>query len=63
MIDLFGSNANGKTILDAHEHSFHASESSQQLAVGTPDYLAPEILLGTEHGLFTTFICSLLILR
>lgn len=23
---------------------------SHQSAVGTPDYLAPEILLGTEHG-------------
>ncbi|XP_073137128.1 probable serine/threonine protein kinase IRE4 isoform X2 [Henckelia pumila] len=26
------------------------SEDSHQSAVGTPDYLAPEILLGTEHG-------------
>ena len=24
-------------------------------AVGTPDYLAPEILLGTGHGLYTLF--------
>ncbi|KAK4490331.1 hypothetical protein RD792_001005 [Penstemon davidsonii] len=26
------------------------TEDSYQSAVGTPDYLAPEILLGTEHG-------------
>ncbi|PHT51206.1 putative serine/threonine protein kinase IRE4 [Capsicum baccatum] len=26
------------------------SDKSQRSAVGTPDYLAPEILLGTEHG-------------
>lgn len=25
-------------------------------AVGTPDYLAPEILLGTGHGLYICFL-------
>ena len=24
-------------------------------AVGTPDYLAPEILLGTGHGMYSIF--------
>lgn len=28
----------------------HLLDKSQRSAVGTPDYLAPEILLGTEHG-------------
>jgi serine/threonine protein kinase len=28
----------------------------KQSAVGTPDYLAPEILLGMPHGLLTLFL-------
>ncbi|KAL5987079.1 hypothetical protein ACLOJK_041075, partial [Asimina triloba] len=38
----------------------HQEERIQQSAVGTPDYLAPEILLGTEHGLDTVCIQVLL---
>ncbi|CAL1355901.1 unnamed protein product [Linum trigynum] len=38
MLDLF----------DSHEQQ--TEDKSQHSAVGTPDYLAPEILLGTEHG-------------
>ncbi|KAL5981569.1 hypothetical protein ACLOJK_015631 [Asimina triloba] len=37
------------------EHA-HQEERTRQSAVGTPDYLAPEILLGTEHGLDTACI-------
>lgn len=32
------------------QHNTDTMDTSQQSAVGTPDYLAPEILLGTEHG-------------
>jgi serine/threonine protein kinase len=28
----------------------HLSENESRRAVGTPDYLAPELLLGTGHG-------------
>lgn len=31
-------------------HTLDNSGRSQRSAVGTPDYLAPEILLGTQHG-------------
>lgn len=36
--------------LDANDQLNADIVDSQQSAVGTPDYLAPEILLGTEHG-------------
>ncbi|KAG9440943.1 hypothetical protein H6P81_021108 [Aristolochia fimbriata] len=32
------------------EHADQSDRRSDKSAVGTPDYLAPEILLGTEHG-------------
>lgn len=32
-------------------HAHHRKKRAHRSAVGTPDYLAPEILLGTEHGL------------
>eukprot|EP01018_Ginkgo_biloba_P037301 Gb_25063 [translate_table: standard] len=32
------------------EHVHYRERRKQRSAVGTPDYLAPEILLGTEHG-------------
>ncbi|XP_010254907.1 PREDICTED: probable serine/threonine protein kinase IRE4 isoform X2 [Nelumbo nucifera] len=55
-VDLSGSGANETTPVDGDdlqtcfEHIQHAEERTQASAVGTPDYLAPEILLGTEHG-------------
>ncbi|KAF6166614.1 hypothetical protein GIB67_005476 [Kingdonia uniflora] len=55
-VDLSGTDTNDTTSLDAEdlqtsfEHSQQVEEKSQRSAVGTPDYLAPEILLGTEHG-------------
>ncbi|PIN08864.1 Microtubule-associated serine/threonine kinase [Handroanthus impetiginosus] len=37
-------------VLDTHGHLNTDTVESHRSAVGTPDYLAPEILLGTEHG-------------
>lgn len=37
-------------VRDAHGQLNADIVDSHQSAVGTPDYLAPEILLGTEHG-------------
>lgn len=37
-------------ILGAHRQLNADIVDSHESAVGTPDYLAPEILLGTEHG-------------
>ena len=36
------------------EHAMPRECVKKQSAVGTPDYLAPEILLGTEHGVLQT---------
>jgi serine/threonine protein kinase len=36
-----------------NSHHFQKNQEEERIrhsAVGTPDYLAPEILLGTEHG-------------
>lgn len=53
--DLPGPETDGMTLLDAHGQDTQKFEDrSQRSAVGTPDYLAPEILLGTEHGLYFT---------
>ncbi|XP_058069080.1 probable serine/threonine protein kinase IRE4 isoform X2 [Magnolia sinica] len=55
-VDLSASGTNGAALLDAQnlhtslENTRQEEERSRQSAVGTPDYLAPEILLGTEHG-------------
>ncbi|CAH1446485.1 unnamed protein product [Lactuca virosa] len=58
--DLSGPAVSGTSLLGEGEHesqsSFLSESESQQerrkkrSAVGTPDYLAPEILLGTGHG-------------
>lgn len=49
-MDLSGPQTNGTTP-DAHNpHAQQTDDRRQHSAVGTPDYLAPEILLGTEHG-------------
>lgn len=37
-------------IIDANRQLNADIVESHDSAVGTPDYLAPEILLGTEHG-------------
>ncbi|KAI3705995.1 hypothetical protein L1987_76247 [Smallanthus sonchifolius] len=54
--DLSGPAVNGTSLLGEHESQSSLSESQQERrknrsAVGTPDYLAPEILLGTGHGM------------
>ncbi|KAK9989941.1 hypothetical protein SO802_030180 [Lithocarpus litseifolius] len=50
-MDLSGPQTNGTTP-DAHNpHAQQTDDRRQHSAVGTPDYLAPEILLGTEHDL------------
>ncbi|KAJ9546131.1 hypothetical protein OSB04_025838 [Centaurea solstitialis] len=53
--DLSGPAVSGTSLLGEHESQSSLSESQQERrkkrsAVGTPDYLAPEILLGTGHG-------------
>ncbi|KAF7824897.1 putative serine/threonine protein kinase IRE [Senna tora] len=37
------------------QHASKVEQRQKQAVVGTPDYLAPEILLGMGHGL--QFIC------
>ncbi|KAL6517922.1 putative serine/threonine protein kinase ireh1 [Orobanche minor] len=53
--DLSGPVVSGTSLMDEDEPPLSASEHQQERrekrsAVGTPDYLAPEILLGTGHG-------------
>jgi len=53
--DLSGPAASGTTLLGEDETQLSMSEhqrdkQKKRSAVGTPDYLAPEILLGTGHG-------------
>ncbi|XP_022766386.1 probable serine/threonine protein kinase IREH1 isoform X2 [Durio zibethinus] len=53
--DLSGPAVSGTSLLDDEQPQLFASEHRQERrkkrsAVGTPDYLAPEILLGTGHG-------------
>ncbi|XP_024969374.1 probable serine/threonine protein kinase IREH1 isoform X3 [Cynara cardunculus var. scolymus] len=53
--DLSGPAVIGTSLLGEHESQSSLSENQQERrkkrsAVGTPDYLAPEILLGTGHG-------------
>ncbi|KAJ7970256.1 putative Kinase [Quillaja saponaria] len=53
--DLSGPAVSGTSLLGEDELQLSASEHQQERrkkrsAVGTPDYLAPEILLGTGHG-------------
>ncbi|KAD4584073.1 hypothetical protein E3N88_21674 [Mikania micrantha] len=54
--DLSGPAVSGTSLLGEQESQSTMSESQQERrknrsAVGTPDYLAPEILLGTGHGM------------
>ncbi|CAN4098323.1 unnamed protein product [Withania somnifera] len=54
--DLSGPAVSGASMMEDDESLPSASEHQQERrkkrsAVGTPDYLAPEILLGTGHGL------------
>lgn len=58
--DLSGPAASGTTLLGEDETQLSMSEhqrdkQKKRSAVGTPDYLAPEILLGTGHGSFGSF--------
>ncbi|KAL0857350.1 hypothetical protein Bca101_062504 [Brassica carinata] len=50
----------GTSLLDEEESRLPASEQlerrKKRSAVGTPDYLAPEILLGTGHGFTNLFL-------
>nr|GEY68080.1 probable serine/threonine protein kinase IREH1 [Tanacetum cinerariifolium] len=54
--DLSGPAVSGTSLIEEHDEFESSLSESQQLrrkkwfAVGTPDYLAPEILLGTGHG-------------
>ncbi|XP_057819606.2 probable serine/threonine protein kinase IRE4 isoform X2 [Cryptomeria japonica] len=54
--DLAGSGASGSMTVEDHscdissEDVQYTERRKNRSAVGTPDYLAPEILLGTEHG-------------
>ncbi|KAL2539409.1 putative serine/threonine protein kinase IREH1 [Abeliophyllum distichum] len=53
--DLSGPAVSGTSLMEDDEPQLSASEHQQERrkkrsAVGTPDYLAPEILLGTGHG-------------
>ncbi|KAF3437833.1 hypothetical protein FNV43_RR20589 [Rhamnella rubrinervis] len=53
--DLSGPAVSGTSLLGEEEPQLSASEHQRERrkkrsAVGTPDYLAPEILLGTRHG-------------
>ncbi|XP_021747282.1 probable serine/threonine protein kinase IREH1 [Chenopodium quinoa] len=53
--DLSGPAVSGTAIFEDDQPQLSASEKQQERrkkrsAVGTPDYLAPEILLGTGHG-------------
>lgn len=57
--DLSGPAVSGTSLMDEDEYQISATESQQERrkkrsAVGTPDYLAPEILLGTGHGLYSS---------
>nr|GEZ67350.1 probable serine/threonine protein kinase IREH1 [Tanacetum cinerariifolium] len=68
--DLSGPAVSGTSLIGEHDEFESSLSESQQLrrkkwfAVGTPDYLAPKILLGTGHGslknkyLMITYILS-----
>lgn len=54
--DLSAPAVNETSLMEDDEQQLSASEHQRERrkkrsAVGTPDYLAPEILLGTGHGL------------
>ena len=59
--DLSGPAVSGTSLFEDDQPQLSASEKHQERrkkrsAVGTPDYLAPEILLGTGHGLYYPYI-------
>lgn len=59
--DLSGPAVSGTSLLAEDEPQLSVSEHQQERpkkrsAVGTPDYLAPEILLGTGHGLYSLYL-------
>ncbi|XP_010479075.1 PREDICTED: probable serine/threonine protein kinase IRE4 isoform X1 [Camelina sativa] len=50
-IDLSGNGSDASPRISSHDFQKNQEEERiRNSAVGTPDYLAPEILLGTEHG-------------
>jgi len=56
--DLSGPAVSGTSLLEEDESHAYTSEDQRERrkkrsAVGTPDYLAPEILLGTGHGSYS----------
>jgi serine/threonine protein kinase len=52
-IDLSGPDTDRNASSDPPNPNAQQTEDrNRHSAVGTPDYLAPEILLGTEHGYF-----------
>ncbi|CAI9113709.1 OLC1v1014362C1 [Oldenlandia corymbosa var. corymbosa] len=55
--DLSGPAVSGTSLMEEDDSSLSGYESEdrrkKRSAVGTPDYLAPEILLGTGHGLYS----------
>lgn len=54
-MDLSVSEGTGAMLAGTHNPGDQQTKDrSRYSAVGTPDYLAPEILLGTEHGLGPT---------
>lgn len=58
--DLSGPAVSSTSLLGEDEHELSLSEQQRESrkkrsAVGTPDYLAPEILLGTGHGSYSLF--------
>lgn len=61
--DLSGPAVSGTSLLEEDESETFTSEDQRERrkkrsAVGTPDYLAPEILLGTGHGSYSPiFLC------
>lgn len=64
--DLSGPAVSGTSLYGEDDtHAFASERLNQQerrkkrSAVGTPDYLAPEILLGTGHGLYD--LCKYLV--
>ncbi|GFP89451.1 probable serine/threonine protein kinase ireh1 [Phtheirospermum japonicum] len=62
--DLSGPAVSGTSLMDEDEPPLSPSEHQEERrkkrsAVGTPDYLAPEILLGTGHGRFIPFPLAL----
>lgn len=64
--DLSGPTVAGATLMEeitkhhnaAVEQPQHRERRQQRSAVGTPDYLAPEILLGTSHGTWKSVLVN-----